>query len=87
MDSTSHHLARVSDLAAGHWSNARRLNGRYRGGAAVERGELDFESLAVGVDMDHCTHIASLQALLWQRSSQDDPFVFSDHDKDHSLRG
>ena len=53
MDSTSRHLARMGDLVAGHGSNAGGLNGRHRGGAAVESGELDFEGLAVGVDMDH----------------------------------
>jgi len=31
--------------------------------------------------MDHRPHIAGLQAFLGHRSSQDDPFVFSDHDK------
>jgi TOTE conflict system primase-like protein len=79
MDSTSRHLARVGDLAAGDGSNVRGLNGRHRRGAAVESSELDFESFTVRVDMDHRPHIANLQAFLGNRSSQDDPFVFSDH--------
>ena len=52
-DSPSRHLARVGDLSAGRGSDARGLNRRHRGGAAVEGRELDFERLAVGVDTDH----------------------------------
>jgi hypothetical protein len=81
MDSTSRHFARVGDLATGHGSNAGGLNGCHRGGVAVESSELDFESLTVGVDMDHRPHVANLQAFLGDRSSQDDPFVFSNHDE------
>ena len=81
MESTSRQLARMGDLAAGDGSDVGGLNGRQGGSPPVESGELHFEGFAVAVDMNHTPHIANLQAFLGDRSGQDDPIVFSDHDE------
>ena len=46
------------------------------GHAAIEREELDFEGLAVSVDMDHGAHIAGFQLFGGDRSFEYDSFVF-----------
>jgi hypothetical protein len=71
----------MSDLAAGDGSDVGGVNGRDGGRPAVESSELHFEGFAIAVDMNHSPHIANLQAFFGNRSGQNDPIVFSDHNE------
>jgi hypothetical protein len=47
----------------------------------VQRGEFHFIGMAIAVNMDDGSHIASLQSFCGDWSGKDDSFVFFDHDR------
>jgi len=52
----------MRDLVTGDQPNGERLDGRDCDGLAVERRELDFERLAVRIDVSHGTNVADFEA-------------------------
>ena len=77
--SRSSQLTRMRYLAAGDGSNCGCLDRRHSSRLAVERHELDLESLAVGVNVNDRPDIASLQPLVGHSRGQNDAIVFADH--------
>jgi hypothetical protein len=72
-------FTRMGNLATCHRTDCRGLHRRHDSRLAGEGHELDLESLAVVVDVDHGSDVADLQAFTRQRRCQHNAIVFSDH--------
>jgi hypothetical protein len=71
----------MRNLSTRNRAHRRCLHGRHSSRLAVKRHELDLESPAVVVDMNHCPDIASLQAFVRDRCGEYHSIVFFDHAK------
>jgi hypothetical protein len=69
----------MRNLAARDAANRRRLHCRHSSRLTIERHELDFKGLAVGVDVNYRSDVTDLQVLVGHRCGEHDPIVFSNH--------
>jgi len=71
--------ARMSDFVTGDRPDGDCLHGGDRSCLAVKRRELDFERLAVRVNVNHSAHIADFKAFSRNGRGQNDSIVLLDH--------
>jgi len=69
----------MRDFVAGDRPNGECLHGGDRGCLAVKRRELDFERLAVRINVNHSAHVADFEAFSRNRRGQNDSIVLLDH--------
>src|SRR5829696_7439973 len=69
----------MCNLSTRDGTNCGGLYGRHSSRVSVERHELDLDSLAVSVDVNHRADVADLQALVGYGRGQHDPIVFFNH--------
>ena len=72
-------LARVRDLSAADGPNL--ISGNSDDGRSLsrERHELDFVSLLLRINVNHCSNVASLKAFVAEGRGQNNSVVFADH--------
>lgn len=80
-------VARMRNLTARDRSNRGDLDRRHGSGLTVECHELNFQGLAVSVNVNHRSDVADLQALVGHRRGQYNSIVFSNHTEDSLLAG
>ena len=64
-----------------------RLHGDDGRRRVIERGEVDFERVAVLVGVDHCADVSTLQAFLWDGHRRHDAVEFFDQREASLLNG
>jgi hypothetical protein len=69
----------MGNLATCHRTDCRGLHRRHDSRVAGESHELDLESLAVVIDVDHGSDVADFQAFSRHRRCQHNAIVFSNH--------
>ena len=74
-----HQLARVGNLGAGDGPDLPGRNRNDRSGLSGESDELNLVSLVARIDMNDCSNVATLKALVGKRCGQDDSIVFVNH--------
>ena len=74
-----HQLARVGNVAVGDGPNRLTSDSHDRGGLDGESDKLDLVSLMAGIDVNDCSDVAALKALVGKRCGQDDAIVFVNH--------
>ena len=72
-------LTRMRDFSSRDWANRGCLYGRHSRRLPVERHELDLESFAVGVDVNHCPNVTAFQTFGWHRCRQHDAIELVNH--------
>ena len=85
-DSAQRQLARVGNLRARDGSNLSGRHRHHRSGLASKGDELDFVGLVARINVNDCSDIAGLEALLGKRCRQDDSIMFVDHGASRTTR-
>ena len=69
----------MGNFVTGDWPNRECLHGGDRGCLAIKRRELDFECLAVRINVNDSAHVADFEAFSRNGRGQSDSIVFLDH--------
>ena len=74
-----HEFARVWNLATAYWSDVRCWHGHNRCRLAGQSDELDLVSFVAWINVNHCSNIARLKALLGEGFGENYSVVFVNH--------